>query len=228
MVPSSARPAHQGSSLRTRLARAPVGLRMKPAPGMESPRWRRTRLASRPVCTASVLGRRERNRSVAAGGWRRWGRGLLHLALVALLACALSACTGPSAPPRATLLNALALQIQLTQADVARALDLASVGTPLVSRVRVEEQRPVTIGENAGLRLRGRFDWRLDRDPFRVDAPFEIFLERGARGESWRLARPAGPAPGGGQDWLTYPLPLRGDSAVGRTIPQDSPALAEG
>jgi hypothetical protein len=112
-------------------------------------------------------------------------------------------------PPQGTLLNALALQIQLTQADVAQALSLESVGAPLVSRVRVEQQEPVTIGTAKGLRIAGRFDWRLGKDPFRVDAPFEIFLEQGARGESWRLARPAGSAPEGEQEWLTYPLPLR-------------------
>jgi hypothetical protein len=159
------------------------------------------------VCSASVLGRRDRDDFPAASRWwRRWTRGALQLALVTLIAWGLSGCLAPSGPPRATLLNALALQIQLTQADVARALGLASVGAPIVSRVRVEGQEPVAIGDSAGLRLSGRFDWRLGQDPFRVDAPFEIFLERGSRGESWRLARPAGPAPEGGQEWLTYPL----------------------
>ncbi len=184
------------------------------------------------MCSASVPGRRDRDgspdaagggRHGAAGAGRPWRRGLLQLVLAALLACALTACGGPSAPPRATLLNALALQIQLTQADVARALGLDSVGMPLVSRVRVEEQQPVTIGANAGLRLQGRFDWRLGKDPFRVDAPFEIFLERGSRGESWRLARPAGPAPGGGQDWLTYPLPLRAEGGGAPAAPLTPP-----
>ncbi|MFN9644063.1 MAG: hypothetical protein ACK6BG_02810 [Cyanobacteriota bacterium] len=168
-----------------------------------------------------MSGRRDRDGSPdAAGGGRPeaagcfWRRGLLQLALAALLACALTACGGPSTPPRAILLQALALQIQLTQADVARALGLDSVGAPLVSRVRVERQEPIPVGESPGLRLSGRFDWRLGKDPFRVDAPFEIFLERGARGESWRLARPAGPAPEGGQAWLTYPLPLRPGDAL--------------
>jgi len=152
-------------------------------------------------------------------GWR-WVRGALNLALIALLGVSLTGCLAASAPPRATLLNALALQIQLTQADVARALGLASVAAPLVSRVRVERQEPVMIGQNTGLRLSGRFDWRLGKEPFRVDAPFEIFLERGSRGESWRLARPAGPAPEGGQEWLTDPLPLRqGDRASAGPLP---------
>lgn len=145
-----------------------------------------------------------------------WLKGVLNLAVLAILlgslTLGLAACTAGSGPPQATLLQALALQIQLTQADVARALSLESVGAPVVSRVRVEQQDPVTIGQGRGLRLAGRFDWRLGKDPFRVDAPFEIFLERGDRGESWRLARPSGPAPEGEQEWLTYPLPLR-DSA---------------
>ncbi len=167
------------------------------------------------MCSARVSGRRPIASCPAPGRWwRRWSRGALQLVLVTLLACGLSGCLAPSAPPRGTLLNALALQIQLTQADVARALGLASVGAPLVSRVRVERQEPITIGDSPGLRLSGRFDWRLGKDPFRVDAPFEIFLERGSRGESWRLARPAGSAPEGGQEWLTYPLPLRSGDAL--------------
>ncbi|MFN7677871.1 MAG: hypothetical protein ACK5QW_04655 [Cyanobacteriota bacterium] len=169
--------------------------------------------------SASVLGRRTRNERQAPwspipphprGGWGpRWARAGLVLAALALVTLSLAGCLPSNGPPQGTLLQALALQIQLTQADVARALDLDHVGQPLVSRVRVERQDPVTIGSNSGLRLTGRFDWRLGKDPYRVDAPFEIFLERGSRGESWRLARPDGSAPEGTQDWLTYPLPLR-------------------
>jgi hypothetical protein len=143
------------------------------------------------------------------GSRRKWARAGRFLATLALLALCLGGCVPSSSPSQGTLLQALALQIQLTQADVARALGLEHVGQPLVSRVRVERQEPVAIGSNSGLRLTGRFDWRLGKDPYRVDAPFEIFLERGARGESWRLARPDGGAPEGTQDWLTYPLPLR-------------------
>lgn len=137
-----------------------------------------------------------------------WPQGLVTVVLVGLLGLGLGGCLAPNGPPQATLLNALALQIQLTQADVAQALSLESVGAPLVSRVRVEEQQPVSIGQARGMRIAGRFDWRLGKDPFRIDAPFEIFLEQGERGESWRLARPAGGTLEGDQEWLTYPLPL--------------------
>jgi hypothetical protein len=92
------------------------------------------------------------------------------------------------------LLDALALQIRLTQGAIADALALEAPGLPQVSRVRVEEQQAVTIGQARGLRLAGRFDWRLANDPIRVDSPFELYLARGERGQSWRLARPAGAA----------------------------------
>jgi hypothetical protein len=82
-----------------------------------------------------------------------------------------------------------------------------------VSRVRVSQQESVRIGEAKGLRVVGQFDWRLAGDPIRVDSPFELFLERGERGQSWRLARPRGGGDAtspGVQDWITDPLPLKG------------------
>ncbi len=139
----------------------------------------------------------------------------LLLAVTLLLPLALAGCGGPGQPPRRVLLEALTQQIQLTQADIARALELEAGGLPLVSRVRVEQQQAVRIGEAPGLRLSGRFDWRLADDPIRVDSPFELYLQRGERGESWRLARPSGSSDGTLQDWILDPLPLPGQRAAG-------------
>jgi hypothetical protein len=161
------------------------------------------------------------------GGLLRGGllRGVLLLLL--LLPLALTGCGGPGQPPRAVLLDALALQIQLTQSSIAQALELEPPGLPQVSRVRVEEQQAVAIGQAKGLRLAGRFDWRLANDPIRVDSPFELYLEQGERGESWRLARPSGSDARGSdprddvrrdatvQRWSTYPLPLAGQRGRG-------------
>ncbi len=135
------------------------------------------------------------------------------LLLVALL---LAGCGSTAQPPRRVVLDALALQIRLTQDQVAQALRLQPVGLPEVSRVRVEEQQPVAIGEARGLRLTGRFDWRLAEDPIRVDSPFELYLQRGERGQSWRLARPLVADQDGVQQWITEPLPLPGEHPVGR------------
>ena len=141
---------------------------------------------------------------------RRLLRPLASALLALLLLLPLSACGGSSQPPRGVLLSALALQIQITQGAIAQALELepSAEAAPQVSRVRVAEQQPVSIGEARGLRLAGQFDWRLSGDPIRVDSPFELYLQRGERGQSWRLARPSGSPDGSTQAWLTYPLPL--------------------
>lgn len=147
-------------------------------------------------------------------GDRRFHSASWLLALVLVLLLPLSACGGPGQPGQGVLLDALALQIQLTQGSIARALELEAPGLPQVSRVRVEEQAPLAIGTAKGLRIAGRFDWRLPGDPIRVDSPFELYLQRGERSQSWRLALPSGTTRDGGaaiQEWTTYPLPLPGE-----------------
>jgi hypothetical protein len=141
--------------------------------------------------------------------WRRLAAALM-LVMGLLLPLVLSSCGGVGQPPRGVLLDALGQQIQLTQGEIARALELEPGGLPQVSRVRVERQDAIRIGEGKGLRLAGRFDWRLPGDPIRVDSPFELYLQRGERGETWRLARPSGSTDGTIQDWFIYPLPLPG------------------
>jgi hypothetical protein len=142
--------------------------------------------------------------------WMALGRRLLALVLPLLLVLSLSACGNGGQPPRSVLLQALALQIQLTQGAIAQALELEAGGLPEVSRVRVAEQQAMRIGEAPGWRLAGAFDWRLPGDRIRVDSPFELYLQRGARGESWRLARPSGSPDGSTQAWITDPLPIPG------------------
>ena len=134
---------------------------------------------------------------------RRWLQVLCVLSIVV----SLTACNG-SQPPRALLNEALALQIQLTQSAIASSLDLTPMPiAPSVSRVRVEDQESFALGDEQGLRISGRFDWQLPGDRVQVDSPFELFLQRGSRGQSWRLARPKGGSDDR-QAWLTYPLGL--------------------
>ena len=137
-----------------------------------------------------------------------WIRRGLALICALVIGVGLTACSAADQPPRLVLLKALGLQIQLTQTAIARSLDLEADGDPEVSRVRVEEQESMRLGDHKGVHLTGRFDWRLPGDRVRVDSPFELFLERGERGESWRLAQPSGSSDGSSQDWITYPLPL--------------------
>jgi len=145
--------------------------------------------------------------SLPVSAFKRVVRRLLQVLCVLSIVVSLTACNG-SQPPRALLNEALALQIQLTQSAIASSLDLTPMPiAPSVSRVRVEDQESFALGDEQGLRISGRFDWQLPGDRVQVDSPFELFLQRGSRGQSWRLARPNG----GSYDrqaWLTYPLGL--------------------
>ena len=145
--------------------------------------------------------------SLPVSAFKRVVRRLLQALCVLAVVVSLTACNG-SQPPRALLNEALALQIQLTQSAIASSLDLTPMPiAPSVSRVRVEDQESFALGDEQGLRISGRFDWQLPGDRVQVDSPFELFLQRGSRGQSWRLARPKG----GSEDrqaWLTYPQGL--------------------
>ena len=145
--------------------------------------------------------------SLPVSALKRVVRRLLQTLCVLSIVVSLTACNG-SQPPRALLNEALALQIQLTQSAIASSLDLTPMPVaPSVSRVRVEDQESFALGDEQGLRISGRFDWQLPGDRVQVDSPFELFLQRGSRGQSWRLARPKGGSDDR-QAWLTYPLGL--------------------
>jgi len=145
--------------------------------------------------------------SLPVSAFKRVVRRLLQVLCVLSIVASLTACNG-SQPPRALLNEALALQIQLTQSAIASSLDLTPMPiAPSVSRVRVEDQESFALGDEQGLRISGRFDWQLPGDRVQVDSPFELFLQRGSRGQSWRLARPKGGSDDR-QAWLTYPLGL--------------------
>ncbi|AHF63883.1 hypothetical protein Syncc8109_1522 [Synechococcus sp. WH 8109] len=145
--------------------------------------------------------------SLPVSAFKRVVRRLLQVLCVLSIVVSLTACNG-SQPPRALLNEALALQIQLTQSAIASSLDLSPMPiAPSVSRVRVEDQESFALGDEQGLRISGRFDWQLPGDRVQVDSPFELFLQRGSRRQSWRLARPKGGSDNR-QAWLTYPLGL--------------------
>ena len=138
----------------------------------------------------------------------RMRRLVLFVLFSCLISLGLSSCSLGDHPPRGVILSALGQQIQLTQSAIAQSLDLEASGAPEVTRVRLEEQESLSIGDQKGLHLIGRFDWRLPGDAVKVDSPFELFLEQGERGQSWRLAMPSGSDDGRSQTWITYPLAI--------------------
>ena len=148
------------------------------------------------------------HRPVVIQPFRRLRNLLLSLLLVCLISLGLTSCALGEHPPRGVILSALGQQIQLTQSAIAQSLDLEASGAPEVTRVRLEQQESLSIGDQNGVHLVGRFDWRLPGDAVKVDSAFELFLERGERGQSWRLALPSGSDDGRSQTWITYPLAI--------------------
>ena len=107
------------------------------------------------------------------------------------------------------VIEALQSQIQSTQVSIAQSLDLQPVASaPAVSRVRVDHQEVLKVEGERFVHLEGSFDWQLPRDSVRVDSAFDLYLQRGAHGEGWSLAKPAVNSGGEAQRWLLYPLGL--------------------
>ena len=127
---------------------------------------------------------------------------------LSLMLVLLPACSASGQPPRQILMQALAMQVQFTQEDLAAALQLPALsGEPSLRRIRPEQQGREAVEGQQALRLQGRFDWSLPDDPIRVDSPFDLLLLPGAKGQSWRLLRPPAAE---GVGWRSYPLTRQG------------------
>ena len=134
---------------------------------------------------------------------------LFSLACVMMLAGMLSACSLGQDPPRGIVIEALQTQIVATQASISESLGLdPAISVPSVSRVRIDQQETLKLEGERFIHLEGSFDWQLPRDSVRVDSAFELFLQRGQRGEGWILARPVAGQSDDSQRWLLYPLGL--------------------
>ena len=133
-------------------------------------------------------------------------RNIASLFLISLL---LTSCSWNSQPPRRVVIEALQTQIVATQTSISESLGLdPMINAPTISRVRVEHHDDLQVEGERFVHLEGSFDWQLPQDSVRVDSAFELYLQRGPRGEGWTLARPAGGQGDDVQRWLLYPLGL--------------------
>ena len=133
-------------------------------------------------------------------------RNIASLFLISLL---LTSCSWNSQPPRRVVIEALQTQIVATQTSISESLGLdPMINAPTISRVRVEHHDDLQVEGERFVHLEGSFDWQLPQDSVRVDSAFELYLQRGSRGEGWTLARPAGGQGDDVQRWLLYPLGL--------------------
>ena len=133
-------------------------------------------------------------------------RNMASLFLISLL---LTSCSWNSQPPRRVVIEALQTQIVATQTSISESLGLdPMINAPTISRVRVEHHDDQQVEGESFVHLEGSFDWQLPQDSIRVDSAFELYLQRGQRGDGWTLARPVGGQGDDVQHWLLYPLGL--------------------
>ena len=133
-------------------------------------------------------------------------RNIASLFLISLL---LTSCSWNSQPPRRVVIEALQTQIVATQTSISESLGLdPMINAPTISRVRVEHHDDLQVEGERFVHLEGSFDWQLPQDSIRVDSAFELYLQRGQRGDGWTLARPVGGQGDDVQHWLLYPLGL--------------------
>ena len=133
-------------------------------------------------------------------------RSFVSLCLISIL---LISCSWNSQPPRNIVNEALQTQIVTTQTSISESLGLdPMINIPKVSRVRVIHHDEVQVQGERFVHLEGSFDWQLPQDSIRVDSAFELYLQRGQRGDGWTLARPVGGQGDDVQHWLLYPLGL--------------------
>ena len=133
-------------------------------------------------------------------------RNIASLFLISLL---LTSCSWNSQPPRRVVIEALQTQIVATQTSISESLGLdPMINAPTISRVRVEHHDDQQVEGESFVHLEGSFDWQLPQDSIRVDSAFELYLQRGQRGDGWTLARPVGGQGDDVQHWLLYPLGL--------------------
>ncbi len=127
---------------------------------------------------------------------KRWAKMLLTIGLAVIL----TAC-GSNLPGQSVVTRAIAMQVVQVQAEIAQQLKLKAptmqdVG---VERLQIEQQTDVTIDQEPGYHLTGRYDLRLQQSDHRAmqaDDGFDLYLQRHTEGvgkaqkQGWRLAEP--------------------------------------
>ena len=128
--------------------------------------------------------------------------------LFALLICFIqSGCAVSSKPSNSVLKDALEIQIQITRRSLEDVLNLEESSME-VSNVKVESSEYIEGLKGKLLRVSGYLDLKSSGFEGKSNEHFNLLLERGEKGQSWRLAKLSASSNGLLQEWTTYPLPI--------------------
>lgn len=131
---------------------------------------------------------------------------MIRTILAAILVSLLTACGLGDAPDRATVEQAIVMQVNQTQQELSQQLrQRGEVPSAKVDRVKIESQKRMAIEDSTGYQVRGTYDVTLNARQriTQHQNSFEVYLQR--QEDSWQLARPQ--AEGG---WVTQLVEAEG------------------
>ena len=111
-------------------------------------------------------------------------------------------------PPNSVVKEALELQIELTHRSLEKFLDLGDESVDVL-RVKVDSRSYIPDAKRKLVSVSGSLNCKFPGESVQRTRPFVLFLERGEKGQSWRLANPVLSKNGLDKEWMTYPLPIK-------------------
>ncbi len=118
-------------------------------------------------------------------------------------------CTVFQNPPNSVLKDALEVQMNLTHLLLDELLEIDEQ-TPELSHIRIDSREYLDDLNGRVVSIYGHLDYRYPDEKEKINTSFHLFLERGAKGESWRLAKPIQTSVDTSKEWMTFPLPIKG------------------
>ncbi len=127
--------------------------------------------------------------------------------LIAAICILQYGCSISHNPSDSVLKKALQLQIQLTDQTLAGLLGTEKIVKEII-RVKVDQSSYMDYPNEKILSVMGHFNYQL-KDPKDIHkTSFNLFLKKGAKGQSWNLLNPTISSVDGDFDWIVYQLPI--------------------
>ena len=108
-------------------------------------------------------------------------------------------------PSVSVVKKALQLQVQLTDQKLSEVLG-AEAAIKEFSRVHIEESSFIDYPNEKILSVLGHFEYELQDSKDPLTSPFQLFLTRGEKKQSWILLNQQ--ISSGNSKWTVYPIPI--------------------
>jgi hypothetical protein len=132
---------------------------------------------------------------------------MVRLIISLILVGLLSACTtSVLAPTRELVQKAIAFELQQTQQQLSKQLDLDFQGFE-IKRLSITEQQPLSIQNLPTFHVQGNYDLSFKlpkREIKQPSKPFEVYLQLQKEGKTWRLLVPQGEGKDTKPVWHSY------------------------